>query len=116
MSLDADTLDIVAVVAAGDGRQVLIRLSRWAHNQGWTPGPFPGQWLSPDGQTEVAWYAGTSEIGVARKEHNTWMAHDWYPAPSVDEAVRVLVAEGVLPIVFHTAFAAHLANLAGVAS
>jgi hypothetical protein len=93
-------------------RDLLARVSRHAHANGWAPGPYPGQWR--DAHTEVIWSAGTGEVGVARKHRNTWMAHDWYPATTVSGVVAVLVAEGVLPPAFHAAYAG--ANLAGVAA
>lgn len=91
---------------AADERRLLAAVSRWARRNGWRRGAWSG-WHSPDGLVDV-WvdrdglavrrYDRTPGAGVPR----TMVC----AVASVREAVDLLVASGVLPVEFSSAYTA----------
>lgn len=93
-------------------RSILREVMRWVRANGWQRGHWEGEWVSADGLTMVCTDYGVSR-GLAIRRRQTVAAGWSYggnPARfvnrvgSVREAVDVLVALGVLPAEFSSAF------------
>ncbi len=95
-------------------RRLLAAVSRWAHDQGWERDVLPEWYHTRDRLTNVAWGAGTRgalHVEVKVDRYGDYLLDVDIPdVTSVRLAVDLLVAFGVLPVWFSSAFAAGLAT------
>jgi hypothetical protein len=96
-----------------DERLLLAAVSRWAHDQGWERDVLPEWYHSRDRLTNIAWGDGTRgalDIEVKADRYGPRLLDVSIPdVTSVRQAVDLLVAFGVLPAWFSSAFAAGMA-------
>lgn len=98
--------------APGEHRKLIADLNKWRRTTGWTWGWIRGL-VNADSTRNatiaVDWQpAGNNPQGftVARRDDGTgrWTSPDFYPAADVRQAVDLLVAVGVLPARFSSAY------------
>lgn len=94
-------------------RLLLAAVSRWGHDTGWERDVLPEWYHSRDRLTNVAWGHGTDgalHVKVLVSKYGPYLLDVDIPdVGSVRLAVDLLVAFGVLPAMFSSAFAAGMA-------
>jgi hypothetical protein len=97
-------------VSATPERVLIAAVSRWAHENGWERGVLAEWYHSADGLIDVSWGFGTrGSLSIAIREtcFGPYLVDVDIPGvASVQRAVDVLVAFGVLPPVFSSAYSA----------
>ena len=93
--------------APGEHRQLLADVHRWARTNGWNWRECWG-WVNAlyasEATLAVDWDTDTRTITVHRANGNAIFRPTTYPADTVCQAVDVLVAYGVLPAQFSSAY------------
>ncbi|MEU1240081.1 hypothetical protein ABZ388_06950 [Micromonospora parva] len=90
--------------APGEHRQLLADIHRWARTNDWATTRDIG-WWSPDRLSQVDWDERGLSIGTRDTTDNLWKTRHW-PADSVREAIDLLVALGIAPEGFSSAYKA----------
>lgn len=110
----------VAPAQVDTDRALLVRLSRWAHANGWERGLLPGMWNNTPAtwadkslpRIEVCWGPNNNEqlsVEIREDRYGPYLLDVDIPdLTSVRLAVDLLVAFGVLPEEFSSAYTAGL--------
>lgn len=109
MTTNVTTDKPFAGFAPGEHRKLLTNVHRWAHTNGWHWHECWG-WVNAPYASEatvgVDWDPDVRTITVRRNDGSGIFRPTTYPTDSVRQAVDLLVAVGILPAQFSSAYAA----------